>query len=245
MIDSSTFDIIVFVIMLISALISFFRGFAREVLTLIALIGAGFGSWRFGDMLYDPVRHWLTDGGKLEKDVKVIFGLVPQDIAVPLVAHAALLVGIFIILSLLSLFVSSLIKEAGLGTLDRLLGIAFGLARGFLIVAILFYPFTFIIKKDEMPAWFKQTLSAPYLIATADLIDKQFNVNKATKESTAEKAAKAEEKLTPDNDKTADGKTTDDKTAPQDKKDDIQDVINRTLKSPEALKPIDHAPPQP
>lgn len=227
---ATTFDLIVLGVMVLSGAVSLIRGFAREVLTLVAMFGAGYAAYAFGPAFFDTIRDWLTDGGTLPKDAKVIYGMVPVDIAVPAVSYGAVFLLTFIVLSIAAAFVGKIIKELGLGPIDKTLGVFFGLARGFLVIALLFYPVTFLIGKDEMPKWVTSARSAPALFATSEQIDKALDVDSETKTQKAKeadtKAVAAEKDMTPA------------------QKDELQKIIDTTLKSPEASAPagIDAAP---
>jgi membrane protein required for colicin V production len=145
------FDYVVLTIVGASVVVSLMRGFAREVLALAgwvlafvvanALSGAVAGS--FTSMISDGSVRALT-------------------------AFVAVFVVTLIAMSLLALGVSRLLKGAGLGLEDRLLGSVFGLARGVLIVMVMVL-LAGLTALPRQPAWSDAMLSPP-LEALARLI---------------------------------------------------------------------------
>ena len=137
------FDYAVLTIVGGSVLLSIFRGFVREVLALaawvIAFIAAG--------VLGNVVAGWLATSIS-DESVRV------------LVAFVAVFVATLISMSLIALVVSGLMRKAGLGLEDRVLGSFFGLARGMLIVMLLVL-LAGLTALPRQPAWTDAMLSAP------------------------------------------------------------------------------------
>lgn len=137
------FDYAVLTIVGGSVLLSIFRGFVREVLALaawvIAFIAAG--------LLGNVVAGWLATSIS-DESVRV------------LVAFVAVFVATLISMSLIALAVSGLMRKAGLGLEDRVLGSFFGLARGMLIVMLLVL-LAGLTALPRQPAWTDAMLSAP------------------------------------------------------------------------------------
>lgn len=113
----SPFDYVVLAVILLSLSLGVWRGVVAEILSLIAWVAAFLGA----RTLAEPAGDWLLA-------VDVAAG-VRQIVGFVVVFIATLIVFIF-----LRWLVSSLVRAVGLGSLDRLLGAVFGLARGVLIV---------------------------------------------------------------------------------------------------------------
>jgi len=103
-------------ILAVSIVASFAKGFTREVIGLVAAVAALLcGSW-FYRMAGDVVRPWVGS-----REVANLCGFL-------LIVAAVIVLG-----WLVSLLVSKMMKAVGLSWLDRLLGLAFGVARGVIV----------------------------------------------------------------------------------------------------------------
>lgn len=141
------FDVIVIFVLGFSALISFFRGFLREVFSLGAWLGAGIITL----YAYPSVAALLS-----------------KQINSPLVANGFASMGTFIgSLIIISIFASLMLKylKPGneVGWVDNSLGLAFGVLRGMLLVAIGFYMMSLFIKPSDYPDWIANAFTRPHV----------------------------------------------------------------------------------
>jgi len=113
-------DIAVAVIVGLSVLLSLIRGLVREVLALAAWVVAFLSA----NLLAAPVAPWLPD-------------VIPSEELKLMAGFICVFVAVLIAMSVLAILASKLVKSAGLGVEDRLLGGAFGLARGMLVVIVI------------------------------------------------------------------------------------------------------------
>ena len=139
----TVFDYAVLLIVSLSICLSLWRGLAREVLALagwvIAFVTASFAA--------GPVSGLLT-GNIANESIRV------------LVAFGAVFLLTLLVASLLALAVSRLVRSAGLGLEDRILGSFFGFARGMLVVMILVL-LAGLTALPRQPAWRNAMLSPP------------------------------------------------------------------------------------
>ena len=114
------FDLVVVVIVGLSVLLSLIRGMVREVLAL----GAWVLAFVAANALASEVAPWMPDALPTE-ELRFLAGFL------------CVFIGVLIAMSVLAILASKLVKSAGLGVEDRLLGGIFGLARGLFVVLVI------------------------------------------------------------------------------------------------------------
>lgn len=140
-------DIAILLVILLSGALAFLRGFVHEVLAVASWIGAAFATL-YGFPHLQPFTQ--------------------QVIAVPLLADVTTGVAIFlvvlIVLSLVTRVAAGLVRNLGLGPLDRTLGLLFGLVRGFLLACLAWLAFVWFVPLEaDRPAWITEARSQPAL----------------------------------------------------------------------------------
>ena len=116
------FDFAAAVIVLLSAVMSFARGFIREIFSIIAFIGAGIAAVFFADMLRPTVENVTPLSGSL---ASVAAGLL-------------IFLVVFIVITVISTTLAKQTHQSTeIGSFDRAAGLAFGVLRGILVVALL------------------------------------------------------------------------------------------------------------
>lgn len=113
-------DVAILAIIALSAILSVFRGFLREVLSLLAWILAFWAAFSFTPMLAPRLEAYVE---------------VPSIRFI--LMFAALFVITLIVMSLLGHVIVKLIGRTGLTGTDRMLGLIFGIARGGVVVILL------------------------------------------------------------------------------------------------------------
>ena len=111
------FDYGVILVIVLSALISYFRGAVAEVLALIGWI----------------VSFWAAKQYAVKMAQFLPASLSSEPIRL-LIGFAILFVATLILMTLFRITVAGLVKWVGLQSLDRGLGVLFGIARGLVIV---------------------------------------------------------------------------------------------------------------
>jgi membrane protein required for colicin V production len=139
----TAFDYFVLGIVGVSVVISIMRGFAREVLALAGWVIAFVAA----NALSTTVAGALTP-------------FISEPSVRGLTAFVAVFVITLIAMSLIAMLVARLLKSAGLGLEDRLLGGFFGLARGLLIVMLIVL-LAGLTALPRQPAWSEAMLSPP------------------------------------------------------------------------------------
>lgn len=150
------FDAVVIIIMLLSALFAFFRGFVREVLSLGAWIGAALVTvYYFPDMARTLQPYFKSSVGATGVGTLAIYTIA---------------------LICFSLFNSLILRYMrtgkDVGMLDNALGLCFGLGRGALLVSLGFFIMTIAMPADQYPKWLAKSATRPYAERGAVVIAK-------------------------------------------------------------------------
>ena len=164
-------DIVVAVVLFISALIAFIRGFVREVLTIAGVVSGLLGAYYVGPLLAPLVRGWFGVGEGVE-EIGKLMGIVPYTYVADGLAYLTIFLVIVIVMSILSHFLAEGLKNIGLGAIDRTFGVIFGLARGILLLGILYMvPYT-LADQQTRDDFFGESKSQFYLEHTAKFLQK-------------------------------------------------------------------------
>jgi membrane protein required for colicin V production len=154
----SWLDIILIVIMLISGFLAMVRGFTREVLSVFSWAVAAVAA------LYLTPKYYT-----------VLSPYIDKPSIAQIVFAAAVFIVSLIVVSLITFRISDKVLDSRVGALDRTLGFIFGLARGFLLVAIVFILFTALAR--DQPDWVRNARSYPILQQTQVAIESLLPMN--------------------------------------------------------------------
>lgn len=156
-------DIVVALVILSSALISFMRGFIREVLTIAGVVGGIMAAVFLGPSLAPMVRVWFGVGEGGENEAKKLFDIIPMEVVADVTTYGAIFIVVVIVLSLLSHFISGAAKAVGLGPVDRSLGAIFGVARGLILLGLFYLPFHLMMPDARKDEFFKDSQTHYYI----------------------------------------------------------------------------------
>ncbi len=122
-------DGVVALIIVLSALLAYSRGFVREALAIAGWIAAGIIAFIFAPQL-EP----------LVKEIPMIGEFIADSCELSMIGAFAIVFAIALIVAsfIIPLF-SSLVQRSALGGLDQGIGFVFGVARGILLVAIAYF----------------------------------------------------------------------------------------------------------
>ena len=140
-------DILVALIIVISALLAFGRGAAREILGIGAWVGAGVATF-FAFPHARPIARDLIPNSMLIADV---------------VAGVAVFVVVLVILTIVNQIISGRIQRSRGGALDRTLGFIFGILRGAALVCIAYMLFGSVVPQGDWPPWVDEARTLPYI----------------------------------------------------------------------------------
>ncbi|MEO0798482.1 MAG: CvpA family protein [Pseudomonadota bacterium] len=152
----SILDIVLVAVCLLSALLAMYRGFTREILSILSwLLAAG------------AVLYFVLFQKALADDVAGQIGL--QPIIVQIILGALLFFIVLVVVHLVTSRLSEGVLDSRVGLFDRVFGFLFGVARGFILVMIPFLGYEKLnppTAAQPAPAWISQSFSGGMLRST-------------------------------------------------------------------------------
>ncbi len=142
-------DLAVGVVLLISALLAFIRGFVHEVLSVAAWAGA-LAAASYGLPYARPFAH----------------SLIPFGWAADAAAAVVIFLVVLLVLSMISHAIAAKIQKSALNNLDRSLGFVFGLARAVLILGVGLIVVDWLTDRDR-PQWVRTAKTLPIIESAA------------------------------------------------------------------------------
>lgn len=149
----NVFDIAVVIIVILSALLAYARGFVHEVLSVLGWVGAIFATI-YG---YPYLKPYARE-------------LIPVEVIADLAAGLAIFIVTLIVLSLVTRGIAGMVKASALNFLDRSLGFLFGIVRGAVVVCILYLGLSWLLPPPEQPNWVRSARSMPLIEDGADVL---------------------------------------------------------------------------
>src|SRR5262245_58036713 len=129
-------DLIVIGVVVFSAVVALFRGFIREVLSVMAWAGAVMVTlWGFS--FVQPYAQ----------------NLIGQPMLANIAAGLSLFLISLVIFSLITHAIANLVRNSSLSALDRSLGLVFGIVRGVVIAALAYLALGWVVPANEQPPW--------------------------------------------------------------------------------------------
>ncbi len=139
-------DLIVILVILLSAVLALMRGFVSEVLSVGGWVGAVIATIYALPQLQPYMRAHVSP--EMLADGMVIAGVFILTLAV---------------LSVIAHEVSKSVRDSALGALDRSLGLMFGVARGALLVCLAWMTAVWLMpdREKDQPAWLREAKTRP------------------------------------------------------------------------------------
>lgn len=164
---SLAFDLLTIIAILVSAGLAFTRGFIREVMTIFGMAGGAVLAFLFGPSVQPFFADMFGAAPPDSETQPIVLGFIPADLAATATAYITVFVGVVILLSLLTHFLSKSAGALGLGPVDRTLGVIFGVIRGLVLVSLIYIPFHFALDTQTKRDWFGQAKTHYYVEAVA------------------------------------------------------------------------------
>lgn len=134
-------DGIVAVVVVLSALLAYARGFVREALAILGWIIAAVLAFMFADAVVPLV-----------KQIPVLGDFLGDNCELSLIASFALVFAlVLVVMSLFAPLFSSVVQRSILGGVDQGAGFLFGVLRGVLLVAVAFFVYKVVLDAQDIP----------------------------------------------------------------------------------------------
>ena len=138
-------DLIIIILIFISAFFAFIRGFSLEILSLSGWIFSIGISYLYGDLASNKINQ-ILDNFLISTVTSYVFSFIL----------------LLIIFSYLTKNISSLIKTSFAGLLDRSLGFFYGLLRGYLVICFSYFCFDYFYSGPK-PIFFESSKLIPIM----------------------------------------------------------------------------------
>ena len=132
------FDLVVLGVIIISCGLAFFRGFIREVLTIIGLAAGAAAAIAFAPKITPWFAH-LLHAHKGPGD-HVYFGLLPASTLAAVLGYIVIFLLISVLFGIVSHLLSGAARKVGLGPLNRSFGVLFGILRALILIGLFYLP---------------------------------------------------------------------------------------------------------
>lgn len=116
------FDMIIIVVLVYCIIRGVFRGFVREVASIVGLLAGFYTAYNFYGTVAPLLSGWIKDPGYAA-----------------LTGFLLLFCGVFLAVTVIGILIRFIMKMALLGVLDRIIGALFGALKGVLIISLLFF----------------------------------------------------------------------------------------------------------
>ncbi len=136
-------DVFILLVLLASTIVGLLRGFVREAVSLVFWLVAIWAAWKFGPRVEPHLG-----------------GLLADPSVAPWVGRLTVMVIILGIGLLVGMFLSYFTNSVGLGPLDRVIGLMFGVVRGTVLVGLLIIAAELLHLNHE--SWWSQSKLVPY-----------------------------------------------------------------------------------
>ena len=146
----------------LSGLLAMYRGFTREVLSILSWVAA------LAAVLYFVLYH-KPAAEQLAKQYLSSMEAKQGTAVVQILMGAIIFLIVLVVVHLITARVSDSILDSRVGMVDRLLGFVFGAVRGFVLIVIpfMFYEAFYPDPANQAP-WVRQSKSLPYIKSTGN-----------------------------------------------------------------------------
>ena len=128
------------IIILLSGVLAYSRGFVREAMAIAGWIGATIVAFIFADQVEPLVRQ-----------IPVLGDFIGDSCELAIIAaFAAVFAVALVVVSIFTPLFSSVVQRSALGGVDQALGFFFGVLRGILLIAVAFFVYDTIFATQQV-----------------------------------------------------------------------------------------------
>lgn len=128
-------------VIVVSALLAYSRGFVREALAIAGWIGATILAFIFADQVEPLIRQ-----------IPVVGDFIGDSCELSIIAaFAAVFALALVVFSIFTPLFAGVVQRSALGGVDQGLGFLFGVARGILLVAVAFFVYDTVLSAQAIP----------------------------------------------------------------------------------------------
>jgi membrane protein required for colicin V production len=155
-------DGIVALVILVSAVLAYSRGFVREGMAIVGWVVAALVAYLFAPKFVPLI-----------KEIPVLRDFIAESCELSVIASfAGVLALALVVVSLFTPLFSSVVQRSALGGVDQALGFVFGVLRGILLVAVALIVYDNVVTADTIAA-VDNSRSAKIFARTTDNLDNQ------------------------------------------------------------------------
>lgn len=127
------------IIVLLSGVLAYSRGFVREAMAIVGWIGATIVAFIFADQVEPLVRQ-----------IPIVGDFIGDSCELAIIAaFAAVFAVALVVVSIFTPLFSSVVQRSALGGVDQALGFFFGVLRGILLIAVAFFVYDTIFATQQ------------------------------------------------------------------------------------------------
>jgi membrane protein required for colicin V production len=148
-------DFILFGIMLISGILALYRGFTREVLSLLAWVAAAVAAY------FAIQQKQLLD---------LVLPYVEKPVLAQIAVGAVAFLIVLIVVSVISVKISDRVVDSAVGAFDRTLGFVYGLLRGLVLVSVAYLFYGWLQPPENQEDWIRNAQSLPVVRGVSEFL---------------------------------------------------------------------------
>ena len=152
-------DIIIAIILILFAIGGLKNGIIREAFSLVAFLGGIYGAFKLSDF----VGKWLSE----------VINVSPEWMSV--ISFIIVFIALALLINWLGGMLAKLVESLSLGFVDKIGGLVFGIAKGFLLIGVLILLLDFFGIKDVLK---EETREGSKLYKTSEQVAKWIYDNK-------------------------------------------------------------------